>query len=737
MRTRLLTAGRAMFNRAFSRLLAGSLALMLVMSALCIVSYNLALRMGSDHAVDRAMLRFESAVSSLNTMSDIVDRFTVDITDYIMSNNVLTTPEGARTYALFEAKKKLPQLSASGQMLMGYYVYLSVYDAIVAPKQGFINIENYYKDFFAVSQDETYESWRKNVIEIGKKNLYGSWESGDIILYSVPISKNTVNDDHTTIVYKLNAGAILDQLVAGDDSGRECAAIMDDCGRLLSVSEKNAALSEMLTGYRFTGSTGSGSLHAGGEEYLITYSTVDKLDAKLILLIPRANLVRDAKNSVQGLISALIWLLTLGVALILILWLSNTLPLAGIVSKADSDRAKKRGMHVIREMYENIENSKENLEKNLQEYRDGLRNACINRIVSGFSDPYSMEEMVKHANLTVNGSTFRAVLVKLLPEKDGDATDFTRMISAEVLQRCAPGLMFLQFEDMNLMSCLFTQDDRSDEEAKELFAAVYGALRECGIDAEFYVGQFADGIESIAASFSDAKWQMETSAHDRWLYTNEKSADDLRLSEIFTAEEEKKLSSSIMTGEEERADEILVGLYRRNFISANIGGIARQYLYCRLIGLLAVCGAQDEAQKIPDSVLHLEPKEFFAQIKEVIDEICEREKGLSSLRTQKTADDVKAYIEVNYADSNMSLNVLAFEFGITPNYLSGIFKKRFNMNFSQYLESVRLEKAYKYLQEGKLSIDEIAQKIGYTNSDSFRRAFKRTRGVSPSQVKYG
>ena len=31
------------------------------------------------------------------------------------------------------------------------------------------------------------------------------------------------------------------------------------------------------------------------------------------------------------------------------------------------------------------------------------------------------------------------------------------------------------------------------------------------------------------------------------------------------------------------------------------------------------------------------------------------------------------------------------------------------------------------------TIDEIAQKTGYTNADSFRRAFRRVRGVSPSQ----
>ena len=75
---------------------------------------------------------------------------------------------------------------------------------------------------------------------------------------------------------------------------------------------------------------------------------------------------------------------------------------------------------------------------------------------------------------------------------------------------------------------------------------------------------------------------------------------------------------------------------------------------------------------------------------------------------------------------------LAFHLGITGNYLSGLFKKQLGMNFSVHLEQVRIRHAESYLLGTAATIDEIAQQIGYTNSDSFRRAFRRVRGVSPS-----
>ena len=84
---------------------------------------------------------------------------------------------------------------------------------------------------------------------------------------------------------------------------------------------------------------------------------------------------------------------------------------------------------------------------------------------------------------------------------------------------------------------------------------------------------------------------------------------------------------------------------------------------------------------------------------------------------------------------DLSLAGLALHFGVTGSYLSTIFKKQMGTTFSAYLEQVRIQQAERLLAERKLTIDEIAARVGYTNSDSFRRAYKRARGISPSQYK--
>ena len=48
-----------------------------------------------------------------------------------------------------------------------------------------------------------------------------------------------------------------------------------------------------------------------------------------------------------------------------------------------------------------------------------------------------------------------------------------------------------------------------------------------------------------------------------------------------------------------------------------------------------------------------------------------------------------------------------------------------NVNFSVYLEDLRLTEAAHLIEKGESGINEIALEVGYNNQTSFRRAFKK------------
>ncbi len=125
--------------------------------------------------------------------------------------------------------------------------------------------------------------------------------------------------------------------------------------------------------------------------------------------------------------------------------------------------------------------------------------------------------------------------------------------------------------------------------------------------------------------------------------------------------------------------------------------------------------------------------------KEIEDKIQQMISILSSeiSETNLNISQIQKFVEENCLSSDFSVSMTADHFGITMAYMSYLFKKKFHTNFSDYIWNIRLSKAKQLLEQTDLSIEEISLRVGYENPSSFRRKFKETVGVSPSQYRGG
>jgi two-component system response regulator YesN len=96
---------------------------------------------------------------------------------------------------------------------------------------------------------------------------------------------------------------------------------------------------------------------------------------------------------------------------------------------------------------------------------------------------------------------------------------------------------------------------------------------------------------------------------------------------------------------------------------------------------------------------------------------------------------VKVYIETHYVDSDLSLNRISDHFEMNPRYLSKLFKEEFGEKFIDYLLRIRLEEAQRLLLKTDLSVQHIAERVGYVHVISFHRAFKNVVGVPPGDFR--
>lgn len=108
---------------------------------------------------------------------------------------------------------------------------------------------------------------------------------------------------------------------------------------------------------------------------------------------------------------------------------------------------------------------------------------------------------------------------------------------------------------------------------------------------------------------------------------------------------------------------------------------------------------------------------------------------MTSNRYGNVIEQVKKYIEENYADEELSLNTLASFVNFSPSHLSMIFSQETGVAFIKYLTDLRMQKAKEMLRCSNKRANEIALEVGYKDSHYFSFLFKKLHGMTPTQYR--
>ncbi|MBE6630867.1 MAG: AraC family transcriptional regulator [Ruminococcaceae bacterium] len=95
---------------------------------------------------------------------------------------------------------------------------------------------------------------------------------------------------------------------------------------------------------------------------------------------------------------------------------------------------------------------------------------------------------------------------------------------------------------------------------------------------------------------------------------------------------------------------------------------------------------------------------------------------------------VVEYCTAHY-DSDLSLSILERELHISKYYISHLFSARLRISFNDYVNSLRVSHACRFLREDKHSITEIGSLVGFSTLRTFNRAFQKQMGQTPSEYK--
>lgn len=139
---------------------------------------------------------------------------------------------------------------------------------------------------------------------------------------------------------------------------------------------------------------------------------------------------------------------------------------------------------------------------------------------------------------------------------------------------------------------------------------------------------------------------------------------------------------------------------------------ASEFLTC-----LSHCGKVTEANELFGALFTVLSRE---QKKE------ESKKGVTG-----RLDEVKQYIEENFRDPNITLDMLGDVFHVSSNYLGRLFKKETGLSVSDYINNERMKWVLEQLENTDRPAKEIAESCGFVSTNYFYTFFKKKIGITP------
>ena len=84
-----------------------------------------------------------------------------------------------------------------------------------------------------------------------------------------------------------------------------------------------------------------------------------------------------------------------------------------------------------------------------------------------------------------------------------------------------------------------------------------------------------------------------------------------------------------------------------------------------------------------------------------------------------------------FSDSSLSLSTIAARVGYNDKYISALFKKQKGITYTQYLRSLRIKHSIFLMEQGIVSVKNVAILSGFGDALYFSKVFKEVEGISP------
>lgn len=399
-------------------------------------------------------------------------------------------------------------------------------------------------------------------------------------------------------------------------------------------------------------------------------------------------------------------------------------------------------------------------QREAQEYETFSRRRFFETIVTGGLSVLEISETAKTLGIDLNALFYNIVLFSLNSVGyDGSAPesymDALAMVQDKITQFIVGYSELILFRWNITTYAVLIKGGQEDIEGRtcDCIENIRNRCAMAGRDVDWYIasGTPVSRLSAIPACFTEASRVLSyrylcpeehilSEKSIRYIRKKDGSKTDADNKEIC----QERIRSFISSGATEEIDRFIDQLFQ------NAGEeVVFQSLFCRYLTMTVYFVAAEYLNSIgcrADSFwpLELRPidnvstpedarqyaRQFMKQAIELRDR--ERKKQQRDLLTQAIG-----FIDEHYPNESISLDRVAREVNISPNYFSAMFSQEVGQTFVEYLTGKRIGEAKRMLRKTDKRSSEIAFAVGYKDPHYFSFVFKKVSGCTPSEYRRG
>ncbi len=577
-------------------------------------------------------------------------------------------------------------------------------------------------------------------------------EDSIVFARSVPLTVNSI------IRANIFISVPYSQIQAISDVSSGTFMILSDKGQILAPAD--TSISDAV---KLSGNKGTETISIDNKPYILSYVKSSYTKWYYSVLVPKHDFWKKA-NYIRIITFVCTFIsLILGCISILGLLRRNYRPVRNVVnliSTDDNAGAKNEFAMIIdayTQLYKENTTMRNNMTKQLERSREVFLLSKLKDVSGHLVDEDSMEYFqldFKNKNfvLVSFSRNYTEEDIKYFENDYLAYHGFTMFVINNIFSELVNNRYhYYQLSDGELILYLFVLEKSEvylwKQEAIEKLQNLYQFLLQ-KLDFSFYitVGEICDNFKNINTFYDDVMEAHEYNCmiHEAGIILVEDIIDpgshDKKIRNMY----EKQLIDALMLSNFRKASmiaECIFNEFTANEISAFF--MLKFHIY-HLVDTILNYSQNDAAinisgkhfQAMLDNItLCTNMQALKKAFLNILKAICGISQEKYDEKMQSFTNNIKKYVNENYMDCNLSIASIADSMNLNPKYMSRLFKEENEEGLLDYINTVRIQKAKSILASLDITLEDLALMVGYTNVRTFRRAFSKLEGTTPSHYK--